>query len=124
VLVTDCVRTLRDRVRSHPRLADVRFLLSRSGADLPPDTDVPFQQGCILFAREHGDTISTIFLHDPNPEAGSIGLFGGWTENEAPKGAPNEGLQPLPMQLLQGALADVKIAYWLSNPIGGRRLMH
>jgi hypothetical protein len=42
VLLTDCIRTLRQRVPTCPELADIKQLFGRSGGSLPPDPGSPY----------------------------------------------------------------------------------
>jgi hypothetical protein len=101
VLLTDCVRTLREQVAAHPGLFDVRRLFARNGGSLPPEPGSSFVPGMALIAREPGDMISTVLVMDPNPDVGSLRLFAGWRVEEQAYGAPYDGYLPFPMALLR-----------------------
>lgn len=70
VPVTDCVRTLRRRILSRPELSEAKMLFERSGRPLPSDPGQSFVPGIAVMARQPGDTISSVGLHDPNPQGG------------------------------------------------------
>ena len=111
LLQTDCISTLRQLVALHPRLSELRQLLARQGASLPPDPGHPFKHGIAFITRQAGDTISTVGLIDPNPQGGSITLYAGWQVDGEPYGAPNEGYFPVPGQLLRAVVRDPRTAY-------------
>ena len=111
LLLTDCIRTLRQLVAAHPRLSELRQLLAREGASLPPDPGYPFKHGIAFITRQAGDTISTVGLIDPNPQGGSIMLYAGWQVDGEPYGAPHEGYFPVPGQLLRAVVRDPRTAY-------------
>lgn len=120
ILVTDCRKTLCDRLRTDPRLLPVRQLFERQGGKLPPDEKQPFRHGVSIFPREPGDKIEMLCLMDPNPHTGSIWLFAGWEENGVLKGAPNDGYVPVPTAFLRHAMEDPAIAQWIWHPVGVR----
>ncbi len=124
MLVTDCVQTLRPQIESRPQLRNVKRLLERTGIDLPRGPFPPFEHGIALIAREPGDAISTIFLKNPNPHEGSIGLYAGWTINGVRDGAPNDGFIPVPLQFLEAALQDPQMALWIWRPVGVRMTLN
>jgi hypothetical protein len=116
--VTDCIRTLRQLVPVHPKLAELRKLFARGSIDLPPDPGKPFEHGMAIFNRGAGDAISTILLGDPDPSGGgSVILYAGWRVDGEPYGAPNDGYVPVPNQLLRAVVSDPRYAYpfWLSD---------
>lgn len=115
LLLTDCVRTLRQLVSVHPMLADLRQLFARGdGASLPADPGRPFEHGMAILGRQAGDAISAVALMDPDPLGGSIALYAGWEVNGEPCGAPNEGYFPVPGQLLRAVVRDPRNAqpFW------------
>jgi hypothetical protein len=117
VLLTDCIRTLRQRVPSCPELADIKQLFGRSGGSLPPDLGQNFTPGMALFRRQPRDTISTVGSLDPNPTVGSIMLCAGWQVDGEPQGAPNDGYFPVPAQLLRAVAYDPAVAASLARPV-------
>jgi hypothetical protein len=124
VLLTDCVRTLRQRVPSHPGLTEVSNLFERPGASLPADPGQSFVPGMALFGREPGDTISTVALIDPTRVTGSIVLYAGWEVDGRPYGALNPGCVPFPTQLLRAIVADPFIAHTLCRRVATPTSMH
>jgi hypothetical protein len=124
LLLTDCVRTLRELVPVHPRLSEVRKLFARTGGSLPPDPGQRFISGMVIGGRQPGDTISTIGLLDPDPTAGSLMLYAGWEVDGVPRGAPNDGYVPVPAQLLRAVVFNPEVAYSLSCRVGTPRPMH
>jgi hypothetical protein len=116
LLLTDCVRSLRQLVHGHPRLSEVRELFARSNRSLPPDPGLPFTSEMAIFGRQAGDTISTVALLDPHPAGGSVMLYAGWQVDGEPFGAPNEGYVPVPGELLKAVVNEPKVAYsfWLT----------
>jgi len=118
VLLTDCIRTLRQRVPIYTELSDVKTLFGREAGSLPPDPGFDFTPGMALFARCAGDTISTATLIDPDPRAGSIMLYAGWQVDGEPYGAPNAGYLPVPTLSLKAVVNDPAVAAWLSRPVG------
>lgn len=118
LLLTDCVRTLRQLVLVHPMLAELRVLFARSEGSLPPDPAHHFAHGMVIFNHGAGDAISTVLFGDPDPAGGgSITLYAGWRVAGEPYGAPNEGYVPVPNQLLKAVVSDPRYAYsfWLSG---------
>jgi hypothetical protein len=111
LLLTDCVRSLRQRVPVHPRLSEVKELFARISRPLPPDPGQSFMSGMAIIARQPGDTISTVGLFDPDPMAGSVMLYAGWQLGDEPYGAPNDGYLPVPGQLLRAVVNDPTVAY-------------
>jgi hypothetical protein len=88
VLLTDCIQTMRRLVPTHPLLSEVKLLVERSGATLPPDPGHSFKHSMALAHREPGDAISTVGLFDPNPTGGSIMLYAGWQIDGEPMAPP------------------------------------
>jgi hypothetical protein len=119
-LVTDCVRTLQQRLDTHAGLQHVRTLFQRSGKEAPRGMTKLFQHGLAIFAREAADQIPTFALQDPSPTAGSIVLYAGWIEDGLAKGAPNGGYIPVPIQFLRHAISDPSVAFWIWHPVGVR----
>ena len=95
VLLTDCIRTLRQRVPSCPELADIKQLFGRLADPCPRTPARTSPRGMALFRRQPGDTISTVGV-DPNRTVGSIMLYAGWQVDGEPQGAPNDGYFPVP----------------------------
>jgi hypothetical protein len=124
VLLTDCIRTLRQRVSSDGRFRDVRYLIERSGMRWPPDNSARFQHAGLLFVREVDDKIPSIGVLDPSPYRGSIVLYAGWLEGNEPQGSPNGGYVPVPMQFVGDAIAKPALASCLARPVGSRPAMH
>jgi hypothetical protein len=124
VLVTDCIRTLRQRTPTCRELSEVKQLFERNGASLPPDPGQLFVPGMAVVPRRPGDTISTVALHDPNPTAGSVALYAGWQVDGESYGAPNDGYVPVPVQLLHAVVHDPAIAYSLSWPVASPPAIH
>ena len=124
VLLTDCIRTLRQSVSWDGRLQDVRRLIERSGVSLPPDNGVRFRHAGLVFLREAGDKIATVARLDHGPNHGSIVLYAGWLEGDEPQGAPNRGYAPVPLRLVGDTIANPALASCLARPIGIRSAMH
>jgi hypothetical protein len=124
VLVTDCVRTLRERILSRPELSEARMLFERSGTPLPSDPGQGFVPGIAVMTRQPGDTISSVGLHDPNPQAGSIALHAGWQIDGKSYGAPDDGHSPVPLQLLRAVVDDPTFGHALSRPISAPSPIH
>jgi hypothetical protein len=124
ILVTDCVQTMRPQIDFRPELHDAKRLLERRGIDLPRGPFAPFKHGIVLIAREPGESVSTIFLDNPNPHEGSVGLFAGWTVNGVRDGALNGGFVPVPQQFLNAVLQDPQIAIWIWRPTGARMTLN
>ena len=57
VLLTDCVRSLRQRVANDPRLSEVERLFARTGGSLLSDPEKKFMSKIVLFSRRPGDAI-------------------------------------------------------------------
>jgi hypothetical protein len=111
LLVTDCIRSMRRLVTTHPRASELKDLFARTDEPLPPDPELAFMPGMAIFGRQAGDMISTVCLLDPDPMAGSITLYAGWQVDGEPFGAPNDGYVPVPGQLLRAVVDDPKVAY-------------
>jgi hypothetical protein len=110
VLLTDCLRTLRERVSVRSELAQVEQLFSRGGQSVPGENAGPFTPGMALFRRLQGDKIRTTALLDHAADVGSIMLHAGWLAGGQPHGAPNGGYAPVPTQLLRAVVKDPLIA--------------
>src|SRR5215471_1212383 len=124
VLLTDCIRSMRQLVPTHPSLAEVKELFTRTGRLLPPDPGKSFIHGSAVIAREPADTISTAALLDPDPMGGSVALYAGWQVDGEPFGAPNEGYVPVPGQLLRAVVNDPRVAYSFWLPGGAPASIH
>jgi hypothetical protein len=124
VLLTDCIRTLRQRALACPELSKVKELFERNNASLPPDPGQRFVPGMAVSPRRPGDTVSTVALLDPNPTAGSITLYAGWQVDGEPHGAPNDGFVPVPVQLLRAVVHDPAVSYSLSWLVGPSPSLH
>jgi len=121
LLLTDCIRTLRQLVLVHPRLRQVKELFARGNKPLPADPGQRFMNGMVVINRQPGDTISTIALLDPDPLGGSIMLYAGWQANGESRGAPNDGCVPVPGQLLQAVVNDPQVACSFWPTVGAPR---
>jgi hypothetical protein len=124
VLVTDCVRTLREQAAAHPGLFDVRRLFARNRGSLPPDPGTTFAPGMALFARQPGDMISTVLVMDTKSEVGSLMLHAGWRLGDQAYGAPHDGYLPFPVGLLRAVAYDPAVAYSLCRPVQPPTRMH
>jgi hypothetical protein len=78
----------------------------------------------LLFAREPGDTISTVPLLDPNPFSGSITLYAGWKVADRPYGAPYDGYLPFPVPLLRAVAYDPAVDCSLCQPVAPPPWVH
>jgi hypothetical protein len=124
VLLTDCVRTLRKQLATHPSLVDVRRLFARNGGSLPPDPGKGVVPGMALFAREPSDMISTTLLHDRKPDVGSLMLYAGWRVADQAYGAPYDGYFPVPVSLLRAVAYEPAVAYSLGRPVAPPPQVH
>jgi hypothetical protein len=124
VLLTDCIRSMRRLVPTHPSLAEVKELFTRTGRSLPADPGQSFIHGSAVIARQPEDTISTVALLDPDPMGGSVVLYAGWQVNGEPYGTPNEGYMPVPGQLLRAVVNDPRVAYSFWPPGGAPASIH
>lgn len=120
ILLTDCVKTLKTQLKTQSALAEVNDFCNRCEVEMPCGPLPSFRHGMVLLARQPGDTMSTVFLNNPNLDEGSVGFFAGWTEGEERQGAPNNGYVPVPTQFLEAVLADPEIALWIWRPEGAR----
>jgi hypothetical protein len=120
ILLTDCVQTARLQIQVRPEMQEVRALLERAGAGIPAGPFRSFQHGMMLIPRAPGDTISSVFLDNRNPNEGSVALYAGWTVDGVREGVPNEGFVPVPLQFLAAGLDDPQIASWIWSPVGVR----
>jgi hypothetical protein len=105
ILLTDCVRTLRQRMLSDDRLKDVRRLIEHSNQRWPTD-EGDGQQACVFFDRQSGDRFETIALTEGNPSQSGIVLYAGWLEEGKPIGAPCDGCVPVPLSLVRAVFAN------------------
>ena len=124
VLLTDCLRTLVQKVPVHPELGQVKHLFERAGIPLPQDPGETFTPGIAIFARQPGDRISTTGLGDRRPGVGTIVLYAGWEIDGKAHGAPNDGYLPVPVQLLRGVVNDSVVAHALARPVGAPAIVH
>ncbi|MBS4004943.1 MAG: hypothetical protein KGZ91_16340 [Afipia sp.] len=124
MLLTDCVRTMRTQIADRPELRELKDLVTRTGLALPSGPFPAFKHGIILIPRESGDSVSTIFLNNPNPNDGSVGLYAGWSINGSREGAPNNGFLPVPLQFLDAAIKEPEIALWIWRPTGPRVVLN
>jgi hypothetical protein len=124
VLLTDCVKTLREQVVAHPALFDIRRLFARHGGALPPDPGEAFVPGVALFPRHPGDMISTVMAMDPSPVRGSIMLHGGWRVRAHAYGAPFDGYLPFPMSLLRAVACEPAVAYVIGRRVAPPPRVH
>jgi hypothetical protein len=118
VLVTGCVQTLRELASTDPALREIKILFERIGGSLPPETG-RFEPGIALLDRQPGDTISSVYLANKNPLAGTIMLYAGWRVDGKPYGAPNGGFRPVPVPLLRAVVNDPTYALALSRAVAG-----
>jgi hypothetical protein len=124
VLLTDCIRSLRKQVSSHPGLCDVRRLIARTEGSLPADPQRDFAPGMALFARQPGDAVSTVLLLDPSRGAGSLMLHAGWRVADLAYGAPFDGHLAFPVPLLSTVAYDPTIVSWLCSPVSAAPSIH
>jgi hypothetical protein len=124
ILITDCMQTIWPQIATRPELRQAKKLLERAGTDLPRGPLRSFTHGLILIPREPGDNISTVFLSNPRPHEGSIGLYAGWTVNGVRDGTPNNGFIPVPLRFLEAAIEDPQIPMWIWRPSGVRMVMN
>jgi len=124
LLLTDCVRSLRQLVPAHPSLSEVKHLFARTGRAVPSDFGQSFMPGMAVIARQPGDTISTVALLDPDPAGGSIMLYAGWQVAGEPFGAPNGGYLPIPGQLLRAVVNDPTVAFSFWPAAGAPTSIH
>ncbi len=118
LFMTDCVRTLRQRVAHDPRFVELKLLFKRGGgARLPSDPGRRFRHAVGLFPRRSGDTISAVGLIDAHPEAGSIVLHAGWKIDGQPQGVPGNGYFPVPLWLVHAAINEPDVAAALWYPV-------
>jgi hypothetical protein len=123
VLLTDCTRSLRKQVSSHPSLFDVRRLFARTGS-LPPEPASDFTPGMALFARHPGDAISTVMVLDPSRGSASSMLHAGWRVADQGYGAPFDGYLALPVPLLSAVAHDPTTVSWLRGPVNTPATVH
>ncbi|MBF0268660.1 MAG: hypothetical protein HQL44_08710 [Alphaproteobacteria bacterium] len=123
-LATDCIKTLQERIKTHPALKQVHELFQRSGARFPAFNGENFRHGGMLFAREQADKISSVLLEDHSPHNGSIALYAGWEENGRPEGSSKSGYIPVPSRFLLSAITDPEFATWVWRPVGARACIH
>lgn len=124
LLLTDCLRTLYERVNVCPALAQLKRLFGREGKLVPGENAEPFTPGMGLFRRRQGEKVRTTALLDHAADAGSIMLHAGWLAGEKPRGAPNGGYAPVPTQLLRAVVKDPLIAAAAFFPGGARLTIH
>lgn len=115
-LSTDCVRTLRYRAKYTKEGRPIGALLRRHGVKLPT-TDERFVHFSIALGRRAGDQIPTINIFDDREDRGSIMLLAGWVDaSDRVRGAPRDGLAPVPLSIVRLAVQNPKFAYWLTEP--------
>jgi hypothetical protein len=125
LLLTNCVRTLRKLVPVHPELAEVRSLYAHARASLPADPGRQYVPGIAMFARQPGDTISSIGVHDVDAlGVRSIILQAGWEIDGQPFGASHEGYQGVPLQLLRAVVDDPRFAFSLCGQVSASPAVH
>jgi hypothetical protein len=115
LFMTDCVRTLRQRVVNDRNLVELALLFERAdGATLPPDPGRSIQHAMGLFPRRPGDTISAVGLISPHATGGSIVLHAGWKVEDQSYGAPGDGYLPVPLGLVHAAVNKRGVAgvFW------------
>jgi hypothetical protein len=116
LFMTDCARTLRQRVSHDPEFSELKTLFEcGDGAAWPPDPGISFQPAMGLFPRRPGDTISAVAL-DPGPTSGLIVLCAGWEVDGEPYGASSDGYLPVPLWLVRAAIDQPELAsaFWPS----------
>lgn len=118
IVVTDCVKSMPSQIESREQLAPLREVLQGYGELVLEKGLREFQHGIVLVPRSSGETISTVFLSNPNVNEGSIGFFAGWKVGDVREGAPNDGFVPVPLQFLKAACKDPQIAMWIWKPAG------
>jgi len=125
IILTDCMRTLREQVFNQPQLKEVKALFQRSGFDPPTGSFPAFKHGLVLIAREHGDAISSVLFENLAPDKGSIVLYAGWRVDSLREGtATEDGFLPVPAQFLNASIQNPETAMWIWRPIGGRVILN
>jgi len=118
LLTTDCMLTAYDLIQHDPFFAPLKTTLTGPNG-FPIAPNVPkFRHGMIFAARQDGDRLETRAIEDANPNRGSIMLYAGWMEDDDHKGVPNDGILPVPAQLLRKLVEDPSVLQWLSRPAG------
>ena len=105
LLLTNCVRSLRQRMLSDDRLRDLRLLIERSNPSWP-SYEGDRQHAGVLFERQPSDRFETIALTEGNPSPCGIVLYAGWLEEGKPIGATCDGCVPVPLSLVRAVFAD------------------
>jgi hypothetical protein len=116
LFMTDCTRTLLQRVPRDTAMFELKVLFERGdGAAWPPDHGRNFQPFMGLFPRRPGDTISTVAA-DAGATSGLIVLCAGWEVDGEPHGASSDGYLPVPLCLLHAAIDEPELArvFWYS----------
>lgn len=120
MLVTDCVVTAYDTVKSNPAFADLKAKMEGGGNAFPSRPVLPpFRHGVLTFAREPHDQIETLAIEDPHPSRGSVMLLAGWKDGTRTEGVPNEGALFVPAQFVRKLVEDPQVLQWVTRPVGG-----
>ena len=115
LFMTNCGRTLRQRVPHDPEFSELKMLFERDdGAALPADPGRNCQPAVGLFPRRPGDTISSIAM-DASPTA-LIVLCAGWEVDGQPYGASSDGYLPVPLWLVHAVINQPEIAGAFRRP--------
>jgi hypothetical protein len=124
VVLTNCIQALRQQLPISPELSGILQLFENSGTPLPLDPGGRFISDMMLFAREPGDTISSVGRMDPNVATPNIVLLAGWKAEGVPHGGLHDGYHPFPWRLLDAVVFDTKTAYYLSDLVGLPTTVH
>ncbi|MEA3539014.1 MAG: hypothetical protein U9R73_07790 [Pseudomonadota bacterium] len=115
VLSTDCVDTLRFKILTDAKFAEIKALLDRSGAILPARNGQRFRHFTALFSRWPDDKFSTMLLVDDHPDRGSVMFIAGWNANDIPMGVNNGGMVVALKSMVVEVAVNPAQAYWLTE---------
>ena len=124
VVLTNCIKALRQQLPISPELSGVQRLFERTAAPLPQDPRRRFGSDMLLFAREPGDTISSVGRMDPNLTSPNIVLLAGWKAEGVAHGGLHDGYHPFPWRLLDAVVFDTRAAHFLSDLVGFPTTVH
>jgi hypothetical protein len=109
LFMTNCGRTLRQRVPHDPEFSELKMLFERDGgAALPVDPGRSFRPALGLFPRRPEDTISSVAM-DVSPTT-LIVLSAGWEVEGRRYGASSDGCLPVPLWLVHAVINQPGIA--------------
>jgi hypothetical protein len=109
LFMTNCGRTLRQRVPHDSEFSELKMLFERDGgATLPADPGRSFQPAVGLFPRRPEDTISSVAM-EVSPTT-LIVLCAGWEVEGQRYGASSDGYLPVPLWLVHAVINQPGIA--------------